>query len=186
MKSFWTRIKAPLADGMRALALLTLVLLIGCRHDPYAYLYDKATQARPHEQLLIKPGVSVGRIKAGMKIEDVIAAVGEPDRRSKFNLEYLRFGFSTTANRDGFVRVINCGDPCDKSSPLIKMFAGRTNGDIGMDSTRSQVIVALGQPTKAEPWGSGEERLVYTELGLDFTLAEGKVHFIAVSFPKAK
>jgi len=172
---------------MRFLALLTLVLVVGCQHapsDPYAHLYDKAAQAKPHERLLIEPRVCVGKITAGMKLEDVIVALGEPDRRHPSNLEYLRFGFSVAANKDGLVLMIQCGDPCDKTSALIKMFAGRTKEGIGMGSTRKQVVSALGQPSRAEPWGPGGERLSYKDLGLYFNLADAKVHFIEVDFPK--
>jgi hypothetical protein len=177
------------ARSARLTPLLSLVVVVGCQHDPYAHLYDKAAQSKPHEQLLIEPRTCVGKIKSGMTIEDVVATVGQPDRRSASNLEYLRFGFSATASRDGVVRVIQCGDPCDKTSPLIKMFAGRTKAGVGMESTRSEVIAALGQPDRSVPWepyGAHEERLEYDAPGLSFVLADNKVHFIAVSLRQPK
>ena len=170
---------------MRAPLILTLFLLVGCQRarqpDPYAHLYDKAAQARPHERLLIEPRASVGKIKTGMRIEEVIAAIGEPDRRGPFVLEYLRFGFAAIANRESVVTAILGGAACDKHSPLIKMFAGRTKEGIGMESTRSEVVAAFGQPTKSESLETGEEHLAYSDLGLEFNLSDGRVHFIQVS-----
>ena len=128
----------------------------------------------------------MGKITPDMTIDDVIAAVGKPDRRTAFNLEYLRFGYSVTAHRNGQIFLIQCGDPCDKTSALIKMFAGRTKEGLGMESTRSEIIAALGQPTVTRPWGEGEERLDYKDKGLSFVVADGKVHFMAVDFRKPK
>lgn len=165
-----------------------MLLLAGCQSDPYAYLYSKAEQRKPHEPLLIVPFVRVERITPDMTVDDVIAVVGKPDRRNApSNLEYLRYGYSVTAHRkNGQVFLIQCGDPCVKDSPLIKMFAGRTKEGIGMESTRSEIIAAFGQPTVAEPWGDDEERLDYKDKGLDFVLADGKVHFMAVDFRKQR
>jgi hypothetical protein len=173
--------------NVRKLIPLLILLLAGCQSDPYAHLYSQDEQAKPHEPLLIAPLVRMGKITPEMTLDDVIAAVGKPDRRTGFNLEYLRFGYAVMATRKtGKVILIQCGDPCDKTSPLIKMFAGRTKEGIGMGSTRSEIIAAFGQPTVAEPWGDDEERLVYKDRGLDFVLADGKVHFLAVDFRKRK
>ena len=79
------------------------------------------------------------------------------------------------------MRAINCGAVCDKDSPLIKMFAGRTKEGIGMESTRSEMVAALGQPTKSESLETGQEHLTYSDLGLEFILADGRVHFIKVN-----
>ena len=134
------------------------------------------------------PFERVGKITPDMTVDDVIAVVGKPDRRNApTNLEYLRYGYSVTAHRkNGQVFLIQCGDPCIKDAPLIKMFAGRTKEGIGMESTRSEIIAAFGQPTVTGPWGDGEERLEYKDQGLSFVLADGKVHFMAVDFRKPK
>src|SRR5258708_7769075 len=111
---------------VRSIVLVSLLMLAGCQHDPYAHLYNKAAQARPHEPLLIEPGSSVGKIKSGMTMEEVVAAVGEPDRRNgNKTLEYLRYGFAVSRGPGGVVGVVFCGG-CSKGSPLSKMFAGRT------------------------------------------------------------
>jgi len=169
---------------MRSIPSLLLVLLVGCQHDPYAHLYDKVAQAKPHESLLIEPGRSVGQIKQGMTIEEVAATVGAPDRRSGSNLEYLRFGFAVMASHDGVVSGVLGGAACDKASPLVKMFAGRTKEGIGMESSRSQIISAYGPPTVSERLGKGEELLVFKDLGLAFILGDSKVHHITVDFRK--
>ncbi|HEY6154143.1 MAG TPA: hypothetical protein VIW07_10420 [Candidatus Udaeobacter sp.] len=163
-------------------ALFSLILLAGCQHDPYAHLYNKAAQARPHEPLLIEPGRSVGKIRSGMTMEEVIAAVGEPDRRRTKTLEYLRYGFAVSGSSDGRVLVVFCGG-CSRGSPLIKMFAGRTKEGIGMESSRDQIISAFGPPTSSG-WEDGEEILRYKSLGLSFFLADSKVHHMTVDFRK--
>jgi hypothetical protein len=168
------------------LALLSLSFLFaGCRHDPYSHLYADLSQAEYQETLLIEPGKAVGKVRGNMTIEEVIAELGRPDRRyNETTLQYLRFGFSVVADREGLTRVVLCGDPSDKSSALIKLFSGRTKEGIGMGSSRDDLIAAYGPPSAVEPWGEDEEQIVYSSMGIGFILADDKVHHITVSFPK--
>ena len=170
----------------RVLLLLSVPFLLnGCQHSPYSNLYADLSEAQYHEPLLIEPGKAVGKVRGNMSIEEVIAELGRPDRRSNQNtLLYLRFGFSVVADREGLTRVVLCGDPSDKSSALIKLFYGRTREGIGMGSTRHDLFAAYGLPSAVEPWGEDGEQIVYSSMGIGFILADDKVHHITVSFPK--
>ncbi len=136
--------------------------------------------AKPADPVLIVPGESVGKVRKGMTIPEVVAALGEPDSRQGLILNYQRLGFSVVPSRDNIVRVVMCGDAGLLDSPLVKAFKGRTKEGIGMGSTRAEVLKAFGQPTAVKPWGAGQEQLSYQALGLKFTVEAGKVFHIAV------
>ena len=69
--------------------------------------------------------------------------------------------------------------------PGVKKFKGRTKEGIGMESSREDVIKALGQPTTTRR-DAGQELLAYKTLGLSFSLEAGKVKHITVDFRNAK
>ena len=135
---------------------------------------------------MIEPGIGVGKVRAHMTVEQVIAELGEPDNKTGHVLNYVRLGFSVVPTKDGIVRVIMCGDPSGFNSPLVRAFSGRTKDGIGMGSIRSDVINALGQPTGTEREQSGQEVLKYPQLGITFTLADDKVCHIIVDIKNAK
>lgn len=132
------------------------------------------------DSFLIVPGASVGKVRKGMSIPEVIASLGEPDSRQGLILNYQRHGFSVVPSRDNVVRVVMCGDAGISDSPLVKAFKARTKEGIGMGSTRAEVLKAFGAPTSTKPWGAGQEQLTYQALGLKFTIEAGKVFHIVV------
>jgi hypothetical protein len=132
--------------------------------------------------LLIIPQKSVGPVRADMTIPQVIAALGQPDKRTGNFLHYVRSGFSVISNPgDESLRAIFCGDSLGRSGPMTRAFKGRTREGIGMGSTRAEVIAAYGTPSDARA-AAINESLRYEALGLTFTLAEGKVVCLVVNF----
>lgn len=130
--------------------------------------------------MLIVPHESVGSIKASMTMAEVVAQLGEPQRRTANALEYTRLGLAVMPGPDGLVKVVMCGDVTGIGGPFVKAFTGRTREGIGMNSTREELIKALGEPTRAEKMPGNLESITYTPLGLTFTLQAGKVHHMIV------
>jgi len=134
------------------------------------------------DALLITPRVSVGEVKAGMTEDEVIAALGQPDRQQGDVLIYdAQFGFSVVCNRQKIVRAVHCGGPVS--------FKCRTKEGIGVGSSKDELIKAYGQPadwakTPAQGNQPAQDLLDYTPLGLNFTLHDSKVYSIVVNLRK--
>jgi hypothetical protein len=176
-----------LPTSVLVIFFITLVILVnGCSKSDKA---NSDSNGQSAENLNIQPGESVGQVRNGMTLDQVIKIIGQPDRRSSYILEYTRFGFAVVANKEGVVRAVMCGDASGlTNSQLEKAFTGRTKEGIGMGSSREDVIKAYGETTNtiAPPLGQenlpGREVLVYENLGLTFSLADSRVHHIIVEF----
>jgi hypothetical protein len=140
---------------------------------------DQATQ-HPAPPLAIEPGIAVGLIKAGMPVKEVVAQLGEPERRTANALEYTHLGFAVMPSSDGIVQVIMCGDVTGINGPLVKAFTGRTKEGIGLASTREELLKAYGEPSSTEKLRGGTESIRYDSLGMTFTLEGGKVYHMIV------
>src|SRR6185369_15371035 len=91
-----------------------------------------------------------------------------------------QLGMSVGQTRKG-VAVVFCGSSM-LAYPGVKKFKGRTKEGIGMFSTRESTIKAFGPPTSAQPSNNKQELLKYRNLGLEFSLEDGKVYNILVDF----
>lgn len=130
--------------------------------------------------MLIEPNLSVGKIRSGMTVQQVIAQLGEPQRRTANSLEYTGLGLAVMPDAQGVVQVVMCGDVTGINGPFAKAFTGRTKEGIGMYSTREQLLKAYGQPSQDSKMAGGLESLQYQPLGITFTLESGKVHHMIV------
>ncbi len=139
---------------------------------------------RSSASLVIEPGVSIGPVRSGMTIEQVVAELGEPDRKKDSALEYLNLGFSVIPDEAGIVHIVLCVDPRGNKGPFTNAFAGRTKEGIRMGSSRADVVGAYGEPTATETIAGTPafETVRYRPLGLVFELREGKVDMIGVTF----
>ncbi len=124
---------------------------------------------------LIEPNLSVGKVRAGMTVQQAMAELGDPQRKTASSLEYTRLGLALIPGSDGVVQVVMCGDVTGINGPFVKAFTGRTKEGIGMRSTRAEVVKAFGEPTSSEKFWGGLESLKYQSLGITFTLDGGKV-----------
>jgi hypothetical protein len=156
------------------LGLALILYCAGCSEN------SNQTNTATNPPLQIEPNLSVGKLRAGMRADAVVAQLGEPQRRTANALEYTRLGFAVMPGPDGIVQVVMCGDVTGISGPLVKAFNGRTKEGIGMNSTREQVIRAYGEPTSSEKFRGGTESLQYAPLGITFTLEGGKVYHMIV------
>jgi len=156
-----------------------VLLLVGCSDGTQSGIAATSTNA----PFAIEPKVAVGKVHAGMTAFEVIAALGEPERRTGNALEYTRLGFAVIPGRDSRIEIVMCGDVTGLNGPLVKAFTGRTAEDIGMNSTRDEVVKAYGPPDDSQRFVGGAESLHYFSRSLTFTLEGGKVHHIIVRFP---
>jgi len=100
--------------------------------------------AKNDEAILITPNVSVGKVKVGMSEDEVVAALGKPEKMQGEVMIYdQQFGFSVICSQKKIVGDVFCGDSM-LDYPGVKKFKGRTKDGIGMESTRDDVIKAFG------------------------------------------
>jgi len=115
-----------------------------------------------------------------MNVPQVVAELGEPQRRTPTSLEYPRLGLAVMPDTNGDVQAVMCGDVTGIKGPFVKAFTGRTKEGIGMHSTRAEVLRAYGEPASSEKFAGTLESLKYPSLGITFTLEEGKVHHMII------
>ena len=144
-------------------------------------------QVSSNPPIAIEPGVGVGKVRAGMSMDEVIAQLGKPDGESgSRHLEYRRLGFAVGFGTDRAVKVVMCGNSSGVNDSLAKAFTGRTKEDLGLGSSRADVLKAYGEPSGVEKGPAARETLKYRPLGLTFLLLEGKVYHMTVDFRAAK
>lgn len=153
---------------------LLVSLFAGCSKRPAAGAWTSS------DSIVIEPGVSIGPLRSGMTMQQVITEFGEPDQKEEV-LRYPNLGLSVLPAKGGLVGAVLCLSS-GKSGPVTKSFAGRTKEGIGIGSSRADVINAYGEPTSTESLRSGTEVLKYKPLGVDFKIGDGKVYLIAVFF----
>jgi RNA polymerase sigma factor (sigma-70 family) len=177
----WLKIKFAVAVGVSAIIAIAVSTIAIAQQTKSP---NTPSNVAIDDSFLIVPGVSVGKVKAGMTEDDVIAALGQPESKQGEVLIYDKhLGFSVVCSRKKIVGAIFCGDSMP-TYPGVKMFKGRTKEGIGMESSRDDLVKAFGQPTSAKPWAVRQEQLEYKPLGLTFTLESGKVFHIIVDFRK--
>ena len=149
----------------------------GCSQQPSE---GSAVTSLIHSNLLIQPNIAVGPVHVGMSVNEVMAALGEPERRTSNSLEYPQLGLAVMPGPDNKVLVVMCGDVTGINGPFAMAFKGRTKEGIGMYSTRDEIVNAYGPPTADEKMRGGLESLQYEPLGMTCTLEAGKVHHMIV------
>lgn len=158
----------------RSLLMITAVsvsLFAGCSKE------STPVGLRSSASIAIEPGVSVGPVHSGMKQQDVVAVLGEPNSKNHGVLEYRDLGITLLPGREGFLEgVIFSG-----GNEQFKPFDGHTKEGIGIGSSRAEVIKAYGEPTTVEPGRGVPERstLVYKTRDINFHIQEDKVYKMA-------
>ena len=93
-------------------------------------------------------GKGYGKIRFGMTYDQLIAAIGEPERRHGTACEYLSRGFAVLFNRGHEIAAIMCGDVSSSHLASIERFKGVTSEGVRMGSTLETVLQAYGKPTE--------------------------------------
>ena len=176
----WARLKTAATITIGVLLVAGTATLVSSQSARERLFFGSSGWQGPPP--LIVPLKSVGPVRADMTTPQVIAILGEPDKRTGNFLHYVRYGFSVISHPGKeTIRAVFCGNNWGQENALTRAFKGRTSAGIGMGSTRSEVIAALGEPSEIRP-GNNNETLVYQQLDMTFTLARGKVVYLVVNF----
>ena len=138
--------------------------------------FAPASQAEESDSdLLIQPGIGVGKVKFGMTVEKMKDILGKPDvDATGISYLYSSLGIEIIAMDHTTIDRISCGNPENKSDSIIKVMEQackfKTAEGIGIGSTEAQVIEAYGEPTNRRG-----NRLMYKDKRISFTLAEDKI-----------
>lgn len=164
------------ASALRGVALIALLVVAGCSQSP-----EQAASAGGGTNILmlIEPHVAVGKLHAGMTVQQVVSELGEPARRTANALEYPALGLAVMPG-DGPIQVVMCGDVTGLNGPFVSAFKGRTKEGIGMKSTKAEIVRAYGEPDKDEKMRLGLESMTYPSLAITFTLENEQVHHMIV------
>ena len=133
------------------------------------------------EDLLIRPGIGIGKIKFGMTVQQMKDLLGEPDvDATGISYMYKSLGIEIIAKDKVNISAILCGNFSHRNEPMFKAmedaFKLKTAEGIGIGSTEDEVIKAFGQPTKHRG-----DKLLYKDKRMSFTLHGDKVIGIWVS-----
>jgi hypothetical protein len=129
--------------------------------------------------MLIVPHLSVGEIRAGMTVEQLVTALGEPRKKTANAYDYPRLGLAVMP-KEGVVIAVICGDVTGINGAYVKVFNGRTREGIGLRSTRDEVLKVYGEPTKMTGEPGGLHSMRYDNVGITFNLEGGKVHHMII------
>jgi hypothetical protein len=152
-----------------------LTLGSGCGEKPVDSSAIAATAS-----WVIEPHAGVGKIRAGMKSQDVISAVGEPQRRTANALEYTALGFAVMTDPEGTVSVVMCGDVMGIRNVRRSAFQGRTKEGVGLLTSKTDLIRILGDPSRNDQRPTGIESMRYDSLGITFALEQGQVYHMII------
>jgi RNA polymerase sigma factor (sigma-70 family) len=173
----WSKIKIATAISAGVILLASVSTLIVAQTKSADT--NTTNYIATDDTLLITPHVSVGKVKSGMTEDEVIAALGQPERKQGEVLIYdTQLGLSVVCSQQKIVGAVFCGGPVD--------FRGRTKEGIGIGSSQSDLIKAYhGQPAN---WAKqpDQDSVDYPSLGLNFTLRNGKVYNIVVNLRKPR
>jgi len=117
--------------------------------------------------MIIEPGVGIGKVTFGMKSKEVQNILGKPDSEGTDSLAYDKLGLSIYIFK-GWVKGVTCRGI--SGDPDVKPCTARTSKDIGIGSTRDQIIEAYGEPTSDE-----RNILKYESIGATFMVSEDGV-----------
>ncbi|MEW4451483.1 hypothetical protein AB1L30_02250 [Bremerella sp. JC817] len=147
-----------------------------------------SSDAAEEMDLVLKPGIGIGKIQFGATRAEIVAEFGEPE----FTLlnDYLCYpslGMQlvlTGREPDKLGMII--ANPADAANLQKNPFPGRTEEGIRIDSTREQVIAAYGEPDapqKNSPQHPVLQDLGYAAKRIRFILLEDKVAQIILARP---
>ena len=130
-------------------------------------------------EFLIEPGVGIGDVRFGMTKEQVVEALGLPDKiwdfpeSGRVMLAYRPRGLEMTIQEDDGVVEFECSAEC--FNPGSRPFAGHTAKGIGIGSTRDTVLAAYGQPDQGH---ADSFRIRYDSLEMAFGIHQDCVCWI--------
>jgi hypothetical protein len=138
-----------------------------------------AGQSGTNAPMLIVPRMSVGKINAGMTVQQLVAEIGEPRNKTANAYDYPQLGLAVMP-KEGLVLAVLCGDVTGINGSYVKVFNGRTKEGIGLRSTREELLKAYGPPAEMKGIPGGLESMKYENVGITFNLEGGKVYHMII------
>lgn len=127
----------------------------------------------------LEPGVGFGDLRVGSTQAEVEALVGPPERRQGDAWEYPACGFAVVFDREGRAQRIFGGDGTGGGPELAERFTVRTEGGVGIGSSRQEVVSAFGEPAEARA-EADHEWLSYPGEGIQWLLRDGVVRHVTI------
>lgn len=172
---------------MKKIVLISSLLLIGLfcvgcdksADEPEDVIRQPQTEP---DDMLIKPGIGVGKVKFGMTVEQMKDVLGTPDvDATGISWMYQSLGIEIIARDQQTISAISCGNPHNMPTPVAKAMEKackfKTAEGIGIGSQGYEVIDLLGEPTSRT-----ETRLLYKVRKMFVGLSDGEV--IGISLQK--
>lgn len=128
----------------------------------------------------IEPLVGIGAVKFGMQAGEMKKILGEPKLIEGDTYNYYDAGLIIVTKK-GMVNDIMFGDR-GGDSMLVNNCKYRTSKDIGMGSSKEDIISAYGDYTSIREIDN-TAYLIYRDMGSLFVLIDGKVVHMAFSLP---
>jgi len=138
------------------------------------------------EDLLIRPGIGVGKIQFGMTVKQMKDLLGEPDvtplTGNKSHM-YISRGIEIVTRDEATISTVICGNPSGMKEPpefkaMEEACKFKTVEGIGIGSSEDQVLKAFGQPTERKG-----NTLKYKDKHMSICLTDGKVVGVVVKQP---
>lgn len=131
----------------------------------------------------LEPGVGFGDLRVGSTQAEVEALLGPPESRQGDAWEYPTCGFALVFDRAGRAQRIFGGDGTGGGAELAERFTARTEGGVGMGSSRQEVVAAFGEPAEARA-EADHEWLSYPGDGIQWLLRKGVVRHVTIHPPR--
>ncbi len=133
---------------------------------------------------VVTPLVGIGPAQFGMKQEQLVAALGQPDAIEGRGtvLSYLSRGYSLTVSPARGLLMITCVSQATFATK-VRDFAGTTKQGIKIGSSLQDLEKAYGKPDAVEANGPATRYVRYQGLGLEFTLYDDKVVQFSLRMP---
>ncbi len=124
----------------------------------------------------IEPGIGIGNVRFGMTQEQVVEALGRPDKiwdyppHREVTLVYRPRGLEVSVREDGGVVAVECSAEC--FAPGARPFAGHTTTGVGMGSSWQEIRDAYGEPDQktGENANGDPFSIFYDSLELEFNI----------------
>ncbi|MHC4265320.1 MAG: hypothetical protein ACYSUK_05225 [Planctomycetota bacterium] len=123
-----------------------------------------------------EPIVDVNGLLFGMTEETMTEILGPPKSTTGNVYYYFDTGLTIATTRNGQVDQIICGS-VNPQSPLVSVCNYKTRDNVGIGSTRQELIEAYGQPSSVvnNPLGENAVMLEYENINARFTLVNDKI-----------
>ena len=124
---------------------------------------------------LIRVAANGPELRVGMPRRQVETLVGKPERTELGGSEYLSQGFALIYDKSDRLAAVFGGE---SSTPgrLSEAFSGSVAG-VAMGASRSDIEILFGKPDEVRS-EAGVTFLKYAQIGLVFSLTEGRVHHL--------